>query len=132
MQNFGLKDQSGQFRHKFGTWTTSNEIIFALKHLSLISYQLVSSLLFLIDFILRDLHLIAMISVCFTSGGSSSSGGTSESKDSGSGSGSGSSSSSSLRVFILARILVKIILRALHQESIQKHYRKCKQGNLFF
>ena len=66
------------------------------------------------------------------SGGSSSSGGTSESKDSGSGSGSGSSSSSSLRVFILARILVKIILRALHQESIQKHYRKCKQGNLFF
>ena len=68
-----------------------------------------------------------MVSVCFMSGGSSSSGGTSGSKDSGSG-----SSSSSLRVFLLERILVKIILRALHQESIQKHYRKCKQGNLFF
>ena len=65
------------------------------------------------------------------SAGSSSSGGTSGSKDSGSGS-SSSSSSSSLRVFLLARILVKIILRALHQVSIQKHYRKCKQGNLFF
>ena len=35
-------------------------------------------------------------------------------------------------VFLLARILVKIILWALHLDSIQKHYRKCKQGKLFF
>ena len=129
VQTFGLKNQSGQFKHKFGTWTTSNDFNFSLKHLSLsyhislylvyyyfwlISYDVIYSWLQWFLFIswvvvvvvvvapveVRIVAVLVVVAVVF--------------------------------VFLLAWILVKIIIWALHLDSIQKHYHKCKQGTLFF